>query len=117
MVIANATSIVTTSTGRGRARMPIAGYAIVHNAASATGNSTKAGRLSAVKPQRMPRAVNRLSEGDRSARTANSIDTVKTHVVHTSVLTSAPKYGIGAYSAVAAAAPTAIVSLSVASRA
>ena len=65
------------------------------------------GRLSVVTPSRNPSHANGARRSCRYARTAAHIDSVNSAVVQTSVMTSAPKYGIGGKSAVTAAAATA----------
>ena len=72
--------------------------------ASAGAKSTNAGRLSAVTPSRNPAPANAEGRSPRYARSTAHIDSVKSAVVQTSVMTSAPKYGMGGKSAVAAAA-------------
>src|SRR5205823_6575311 len=80
-------------------------------AARANGNRTKAGRLSVVTPSRNPSSRNDDALRGRAPitrPTARYMDAVKSTVVHTSVITSAAKYGIGGKSAVAIAASHAI---------
>src|SRR6516164_8503489 len=92
----------------GSSRDETTGITSQPTAASANGNSTKIGRLSAVTPSMTPSAANRATRRDCSALTAIHMAAVNTNVVHTSVITSAPKYGSGEKSAVAAAAAMAI---------
>jgi hypothetical protein len=71
------------------------------------GNSTNTGRLSVAIAIRTPSAANEATRSDCRPRTATQIAATNTNVVQTSVITSAPKYGIGGNNAVAAAAASA----------
>ena len=75
--------------------------------ASAIGNNTKTGRLSVVRASRTPSQANHFVRRSWKARTATHIETTNQKVVQTSVITSAPKYGIGGKIATSAAPPSA----------
>src|SRR5213593_4429461 len=108
MVTANTTSMIAQCRSEGRGRTATIGKSTTPIAASATGNSTNAGRLSVASASMNPSRVNAPTVGSCRARIAIHIDTVNKNVVHTSVITSAAKYGMGAKAAVSAAAPSAI---------
>src|SRR5580765_2553751 len=95
---------------RGRARTRSTGNTTSQTAVSANGNSTNTGRLSVVSASSTPSQAKRPSPRSPSADTASHIEIVNSSVVSTSVMTSAPKYGMAGKSAVAAAAPMATVS-------
>ena len=90
--------------GFGRWLTPSTGNMTRPVAASAMGKSTNTGRLSAVIASTTPSHANARGGQSCTARTAIHIDTLNSNVVHTSVMTSAPKYGMGGYRAVSAAA-------------
>src|SRR5262249_54954169 len=77
-------------------------------AASATGNSTKTGRLNVVSASATPSSAKPAAVGLPNSRSASHIEIVNSSVVQTSVITSGTKYASGGNSAVAAAAATAI---------
>src|SRR5215831_13634347 len=99
-----ATQSVAQARSDGACFTPASGKITTPTAANANGNKKKTGRLSAVSPSATPSAANDARLFESSARIAIHIDTVNRNVVHSSVMISAPKYGIGGNRAVAAAA-------------
>src|SRR5262249_51295049 len=78
--------------------------AIAPAAIGANGYSTNAGALSAATASTNPSAATLHGERSRHARSVSQTPAVNRNVVHTSVITSAPKYGMDGNSAVSAAA-------------
>src|SRR6185295_3566811 len=111
IAIVNAPTSATHCSSDGRCLTPATGNTTSPTAAIANGNSTNTGRLSVVSASSTPAAANVIVRRDSSARSAIQIDAVKRNVVSTSVITSAPKYGIGGKSAVTNAATSAARSL------
>src|SRR2546423_8696065 len=107
IAIANAPTSAVHRSSEGRGFTPATGKRTSPTAASANGNSTNTGRLSVVRAISTPAAANVTVRRDSSARSVIQIDAVNRNVVQTSVMTSAPKYGIGGKSAVMSAAPSA----------
>src|SRR5882757_8621094 len=100
IAIVNAPTSAAHCTSDGRGFTSATGKTTSPTAASATGKSTNTGRLSVVSAISTPAAANVAVRRESSARTATQIDSVNRNVVQTSVITSAPKYGIGGNNAV-----------------
>src|SRR5580765_7205834 len=111
IAIVNAPTSAAHCTSDGRRLTPAIGKTTRPTAVSAMGKSTNTGRLSVVSAISTPAAANVIVRRDSSAQSAIQIDAVKSNVVQTSVITSAPKYGIGGKSAVTSAATSAARSL------
>jgi hypothetical protein len=107
MAIAKVASITSHCAARGLGRTRKIGHTTRPMPASAIGNSTKTGRLNVVSASKAPSQTNPVVRRSWNARTATHIETVNQKVVQTSVITSAPKYGIGGKTATSAAAPSA----------